>query len=139
MLEWEISAGRGPEVVAKAHLHGERGPNRLSGAPPSREAWDLAVTLACLSLEPLQRAFTLVGPRLAGNGWRVGAPGELTSEATKLGIPLLGACSEDALFAALHMRLARELGRFDQVHDDLSVRLTRFLGRGASALGFGCW
>jgi hypothetical protein len=98
----------------------------LPDAPPTPGAWQLGAELAAESLEPLARALERTGLTAIGEGWRVDAPTELTSETASMGVPLLGSCSTDALYVASRLRQGAELPGFTPLHEDFRVRLARF-------------
>jgi hypothetical protein len=105
-----------------------RGPHHLDATRPNTAAIVLATKLAELSIAPLAAALRArERPLEVGNGWIVGEPLMCIGLGADFGIPLLGACSTDTMFALSRMRIAAEDGSFEQVREDLSIRLTHLI------------
>jgi hypothetical protein len=107
------------------HIGRKRGPHHLNAIRPTAAAIVLATRLAEQTITPLTAA--LRGrdhPLVIGNGWHIGEPVMDIGVGADFGIPLLGACSVEAMIAFSRMRIATEHESFEQVKDDLSIRLT---------------
>jgi hypothetical protein len=123
----ESSEAQLADLAQEVGLADARGPYRLPDPPPTRESSELAMRLAAESLEPLGRALSALGGLRFGNGWQTRQTLEPLEGAGSIGLPLLGACSDDAMTALSRMRVASRIDRFAQVRESLEVRLTRFL------------
>jgi hypothetical protein len=107
------------------HIGRNRGPHHLNAPPPTAAAISLATKLVEQTITPLTAALRGRNQPLAiGNGWNIGEPVLDISLGTDFGIPLLGACSAEAMIAFSRMRIATDLGSLEQVNEDLSIRLT---------------
>jgi hypothetical protein len=116
------------ELANSLRLDSARGPNRLPDPEPLPEAWRLAELLAQDSLGPLQDALRdLGGMTVVGTRWSVRPPrDELPPEAT-LGLPLLFASSDATVEAVTKMQVARQLDKFTQIRENLSLRLSELI------------
>jgi hypothetical protein len=132
--------------LEKLKFLGAGGPNALDAPTPSDDAIDLAYAFARLSIPPLRAAILEGGGRIlvAGGVWWLAAP-EVTEtemasgvpalpDETPYGIPLLAACSPEAVPAehnalAVGSRwlVARNLDPLQQLRQDFSARLTRLI------------
>ncbi|MGD0713105.1 MAG: hypothetical protein ABSB24_02825 [Gaiellaceae bacterium] len=127
-LDKLLASQRAMEIIRRTGLDTARGPYRLPQPFPSKESCRLAAVLVVQSLKPLQQAFGNRGRRTLWDGSVLQAPTETGDGAgAGIGLPLLGTCSPDTLYAILAMLEARTLPRFDQIHDNLAVRLTHYL------------
>ena len=117
-----------PAAVLRSYgLDQRRGPFRLPAEAPSASAVELSYALAVASVAPLANAFDVGEPIAFAPHHEVHRPKSVKLAAARVGLPLLAACSTDAVHEVVEIVAATQAPKLNPQRAMLVEKLSRYL------------